>query len=100
MPRPILATIHPQAIHHNLEQVRQATPDAKLMSMVTANAYGQGLENAFAGLRATDGLAVLEISEAQRLRALDWRGPILLIEGVFDARDLEMCSRLGLWHTV
>ena len=100
MPRPILATIHPQAIRHNLEQVRQAAPDAKLMSMVKANAYGHGLENAFEGLRATDGFAVLEIAEAQRLRALDWRGPILLIEGVFDARDLEMCSRLGLWHTV
>ncbi|MGN1056418.1 MAG: alanine racemase, partial [Comamonas sp.] len=100
MPRPILATIHPQAIRHNLEQVRQAAPDAKLMSMVKANAYGHGLENAFQGLRATDGFAVLEIAEAQRLRALDWRGPILLIEGVFDARDLEMCSRLGLWHTV
>ena len=100
MPRPILATIHPQAIRHNLEQVRQAAPDAKLMSMVKANAYGHGLEHAFAGLRATDGFAVLEISEAQRLRAMDWRGSILLIEGVFDARDLEMCSRLGLWHTV
>lgn len=100
MPRPILATIHPQAIRHNLERVRKAAPDAQLMSMVKANAYGHGLEHAFAGLRATDGFAVLEVAEAQRLRALDWRGPILLIEGVFDARDLEMCSRLGLWHTV
>ena len=100
MPRPILATIHPQALRHNLEQVRKAAPDAKLMCMVKANAYGHGLEHAFAGLRAADGFAVLEIAEAQRLRALDWRGPILLIEGVFDPRDLEMCSRLGLWHTV
>ena len=31
---------------------------------------------------------------------MDWRGPILLLEGVFDARDLEWCSRLGLWHVV
>lgn len=100
MPRPILATIHPQALRHNLEQVRKAAPDAKLMCMVKANAYGHGLEHAFAGLRAADGFAVLEIAEAQRLRAMDWRGPILLIEGVFEPRDLEMCSRLGLWHTV
>jgi alanine racemase len=34
------------------------------------------------------------------LRALDWRGPILLLEGVFEPRDLELCSRLHLWHTV
>ena len=100
MPRPILATIHPQALKHNLEKVRQAAPDAQLWAVVKANAYSHEIEHAFAGLRATDGFAVLELSEAQRLRALDWRGPILLLEGVFEARDLELCSRLGLWHAV
>lgn len=100
MPRPILATIHPQALRHNLEQVRRAAPDAKLLCVTKANAYGHGVEHAFQGLRAADGFAVLEIAEAQRLRAQDWRGPILLLEGVFEPRDLELCSRLGLWHTV
>ncbi|WP_042411888.1 alanine racemase [Comamonas aquatica] len=100
MPRPILATIHPQALRHNLEQVRRAAPDAQLLCVAKANAYGHGVEHAFQGLRAADGFAVLEIAEAQRLRALDWRGPILLLEGVFEPRDLELCSRLGLWHTV
>ncbi|MDH1764264.1 alanine racemase [Comamonas aquatica] len=100
MPRPILATIHPQALRHNLEQVRRAAPDAQLLCVAKANAYGHGVEHAFQGLRAADGFAVLEITEAQRLRALDWRGPILLLEGVFEPRDLELCSRLGLWHTV
>ena len=100
MSRPISATIHSSALRHNLERVRRAAPDVKLMCMVKANAYGHGLENAFQGLRAADGFSVLEIAEAQRLRAMDWRGPIWLIEGVFDARELEMCSRLGLWHTV
>ena len=72
MPRPILATIHPQAIRHNLERVRQAAPDAKLMSMVKANAYGHGLENAFAGLRATDGFAVLEVQ--RHSACVHWTG--------------------------
>ena len=45
-------------------------------------------------------MAGLDLDEAQRLRELGWRGPILLLEGVFAARDLELCSRLGLWHTV
>jgi alanine racemase len=31
---------------------------------------------------------------------LGWRGPILLLEGCFEARDLEACSRLNLWHVV
>ena len=40
------------------------------------------------------------MDEAQRVRSLGWRGPILLLEGVFELRDLELCSRLNLWHTV
>jgi len=54
----------------------------------------------FDGLRGADGFALLDLDEAARVRALGWRGPILLLEGVFEARDLELCSRLGLWHTV
>jgi hypothetical protein len=52
------------------------------------------------GLRGADGFALLDLAEAERLRALGWRGPILLLEGVFEPRDLELCSRLNLWHTV
>lgn len=100
MPRPIQATIHPAALRHNLERARQAAPDARLWTVVKANAYGHGIEHVFDGLRATDGFALLELSEAERIRRLGWRGPILLLEGVFDARDLELCSRLGVWHSV
>ncbi|MDO9403775.1 MAG: alanine racemase [Polaromonas sp.] len=100
MPRPILATIHPSALSHNLTRVRAAAPDARVWAIVKANAYGHGIERVFDGLRGADGFALLDLAEAQRLRALDWRGPILLLEGCFDARDLELCSRLGLWHAV
>ena len=100
MPRPILATIDPDALRHNLGRIRQAAPDARLWAVVKANAYGHGIERVFAGLQAADGFALLDLDEAQRVRALGWRGPVLLLEGVFDARDLELCSRLDLWHTV
>ena len=100
MPRPILATIHTAAFTHNLARVRAAAPDARVWAIVKANAYGHGIERAFEGLRSADGFALLDLAEAQRLRALDWRGPILLLEGCFEARDLELCSRLGLWHIV
>lgn len=100
MPRPILATIHPAALAHNLARVRAAAPDARVWAIVKADAYGHGIERAFDGLRSADGFALLDLTEAQRLRALDWRGPILLLEGCFEARDLELCSRLGLWHVV
>ncbi len=100
MPRPILATVHTAALSHNLARARAAAPDARVWAIVKANAYGHGIERAFEGLRSADGFALLDLSEAQRLRALDWRGPILLLEGCFEQRDLELCSRLGLWHTV
>ena len=100
MPRPILATIHTQALAHNLLRMKSAAPDAKVWAIVKANAYGHGIERAFAGLKNADGFALLDLDEAKRLRALDWRGPILLLEGCFEARDLEACSRLGLRHVV
>ena len=100
MPRPILATIHTQAFRNNLERLRRAAPDARVWAVVKANAYGHGIERAFEGLRGADGFALLDFNEAQRVRDLGWRGPILLLEGAFDLRDLELCSRLDLWHTV
>ena len=100
MPRPIQATIHTEALRQNLQRVRAAAPDAKVWAVVKANAYGHGIERVFEGLRGADGFALLDLDEAQRVRELGWRGPILLLEGVFEPRDLELCSRLGLWHTV
>jgi alanine racemase len=100
MPRPISATVHQGALRHNLQRMRQATPDARVWAVVKANAYGHGIERVFAALRGADGFALLDLAEAERLRALDWRGPILLLEGAFEARDLEWCSRLHLWHVV
>ncbi|MDD2610384.1 MAG: alanine racemase [Giesbergeria sp.] len=100
MPRPIHATIHTSALQHNLARLRVAGADARLWAVVKANAYGHGIERVFDGLRAADGFALLDLDEAARVRQLGWRGPILLLEGVFEARDLELCSRLGLWHTI
>ena len=79
MPRPIEALIHTDALAHNLRRARQAAPDAKVWAVVKANAYGHGIE---------------------RAHPLGWRGPILLLEGCFEPRDLELCSRLNLWHAV
>jgi alanine racemase len=100
MPRPIQAFVHTDALRHNLQRLRSAAPDARVWAVVKANAYGHGIERVYEGLRAADGFALLDLDEAQRVRALGWRGPVLLLEGVFEARDLEVCSRLDLWHTV
>ena len=100
MPRPILATVHTEALRQNLARMRRAAGDARVWGIVKANAYGHGIERVFEGLRGVDGFAVLDLQEAERVRVLGWRGPILLLEGIFEARDLELCSRLNLWHAV
>ena len=100
MPRPIEALIHRDALAHNLARARAAAPDAKVWAVVKANAYGHGIERVFDGLRGADGFALLDLAEAERIRACGWRGPVLLLEGAFEPRDLELCSRLSLWHVV
>ncbi|WP_024538289.1 alanine racemase [Comamonas badia] len=100
MPRPILATIHQGALRHNLDLARERAQGARVWAVVKANAYGHGMERVFEAFRGADGFALLDLAEAERLRQLGWRGPILLLEGVFEPRDLETCSRLGLWHAV
>ncbi|WP_424895021.1 alanine racemase [Tepidimonas sp. HKU79] len=100
MPRPIHATVHLDALRHNLQRCRAAAGSARLWAVVKANAYGHGIERVFHALRAADGFALLDLAEAERLRALGWRGPVLLLEGCFEPRDLEVCSRLNLWHVV
>ena len=81
MPRPIEAIVHTAALAHNLARARSSAGDARVLAVVKANAYGHGIERAFAGLRAADGFALLDLAEAERLRALDWRGPIVLLGG-------------------
>jgi alanine racemase len=98
--RPIQAAISTDALRHNLGVLRKRAGDAKVWAVVKANAYGHGIVNVFEGLRGADGFACLDLSEAQLLRSLGWRGPILLLEGAFNARDLELCSRLNLWHVI
>ena len=100
VPRPILATVHTAALRHNLERVRRSALDSRVWAVVKANAYGHGIDRVFEPFRGADGFALLDLDEAARVRELGWRGPVLLLEGVFEARDLELCSRLGLWHTV
>lgn len=100
MPRPIQATVHTEALRANLVRLRAAAGDARVWGVVKADAYGHGIERVYESFRGADGFALLDLAEAERVRALGWRGPVLLLEGVFETRDLELCSRLALWHTV
>ncbi|HEU4622186.1 MAG TPA: alanine racemase [Burkholderiaceae bacterium] len=96
MPRPIRALIRPRAVAHNLEVARRRIDAARVWAVVKANAYGHGIERVLSGLAEADGLALLDLDEAARARAAGWTRPVLLLEGWFEPRDIEIVDRLDL----
>ncbi|MDP3842941.1 MAG: alanine racemase [Oxalobacteraceae bacterium] len=92
MPRPTVAIIDIAAIQHNLAIAKAQVPTARTWGVLKANAYGHGLERGMRGCAAADGLALIEIDAAVRLRELGWNKPILLLEGFFDYSDLAVVN--------
>jgi alanine racemase len=89
------------ALHHNLGVVRQTAPDAVVMAVVKAEAYGHGLERVaqeLAGRVEIFGVASLE--DAQRLRAAGLRERIVLLSGVQRPADAERAQQLGAEQVV
>jgi alanine racemase len=96
MPRPIHARIHPDAVRHNLEVVRQRAAASRVWAVVKANAYGHGIERIFPALEAADGIALLDLDEAVRVRELGWKKPVLLLEGIFNLADVKTAETFDL----
>lgn len=88
MPRPLVATIDAAAMRHNLNVARTSTPRANIWAVVKANAYGHGLARGMHAFSDADGLALIEVDSAVRLREMGWQKPILLLEGFFEPADL------------
>jgi alanine racemase len=100
MPRPISATIDLAAMRHNLMRARAHAHGRRVWAVIKANAYGHGVERAVRAFAEADGLALLDLQEAERARAAGWRKPILLLEGFFAPSDLPQVERLGLTSVI
>ncbi|MFN4325924.1 MAG: alanine racemase [Azonexus sp.] len=88
--RPIRARIDPAAIRHNYRIAKQYAPNSRAWAVIKANAYGHGQWRAVEALRGeADGFAMLESENAVALREAGVTQPILLLEGVFSARDVR-----------
>jgi alanine racemase len=96
MPRPIVAQIHPAAVSHNLSIVKQRAPRSRAWAVVKANAYGHGIDRVFPALANADGIALLDLDEAVRVRELGWTKPILLLEGIFKPGDVQIAQQFDL----
>ncbi|MBI1397393.1 MAG: alanine racemase [Betaproteobacteria bacterium] len=95
MPRPIVARIDPSALAHNVGVARAAAQDARVLAVAKANAYGHGLLRVLHGLAGADGLALLDLDEAARVRDAGFRKRVVLLEGLFESRDAAAAARYG-----
>lgn len=77
----------------NLRRAQAAMPGAKVWAVVKADAYGHGLLNAMHAFAAADGLSLVELDRAVRLREAGWQKPLMMMEGMFEPADLgEMAA--------
>jgi len=93
--RPATAVIDLAALRHNLAEARRRAPGSRVVAVVKANGYGHGAARLLPALGAADMLGVACLEEAVALREAGAKPPMLLLEGVFEAEELETCARLG-----
>lgn len=96
MARPTSATIHIDALRHNLGQVRKLAPASRVMAVVKADGYGHGLERVARALSGADAFGVAALSDAERLRAAGLSQPIVLLSGFDAADDLPKLRELSV----
>ncbi len=94
--RPIQALISHNALQHNLNIVKQCAPNAKVMAVLKADAYGHGLMNVAHGLSDADGFALLNATEAIELREAGFEQTILLLEGFFSTTEMRIATSFHL----
>jgi alanine racemase len=96
MSRPIRATVSASALRHNYAVAKRAALQAKVYAVVKANAYGHGIERVTKALVRADGFATVELEGAVNTRGRGFAGPILLLEGFFEASELPVIASTDL----
>jgi alanine racemase len=96
MSRPTVATIHIDALRHNLARIRSLAPNSRVLAVVKADGYGHGLERVAHALEGADAFGVAAISDAERLRAAGLSQRIVLLSGFDEPGDLPLLRRLNV----
>jgi alanine racemase len=89
----VSATIDTKALRHNLQAIRRHAPHSHVMAVIKANAYGHGLITVARALQAADSFAVARVDEGLALREAGVNNRVVLLEGVFDAQQLEAAAQ-------
>ena len=94
--RPLKAYINLSALTFNLQLVKKIAKNSKVMAVLKANAYGHGLEETVKAIKSADGIAILTIDEAIKIRKAGFENTILLLEGLFAGEDIYEAEKLNL----
>jgi len=92
MARPLHAHVSLPALRANVARARELAPNAEVLAVVKADAYGHGIMRVLPALDAVQGLALVELDTAIRLRAAGYAKRILLLEGFFTRDELPEIS--------
>ena len=94
------ALIDRSAIQHNLVIIRKYAPQAKIMAVVKANAYGHDISLVAQLLKGIDAVAVARIDEGVQLRLSGFKAQILILEGFVYRDELALLLKYNLESVV
>lgn len=93
MSRPTRLVVEPNALLHNITQIRRYAPGKKIIAMVKANAYGCGVRTVAPFIDGhVDGFGVACLEEALIIRNLGCNTPCILFQGIFSPDELPVVA--------
>jgi alanine racemase len=96
MNRPAHAEINLDALATNYRKLR-SMHGGRMLAVLKADAYGHGAVQCAQALGGiADGFAVAFTEEAMRVRSVEPKLPILVMQGAFSAQELHYCQTAGL----
>lgn len=99
--RPLIARIDLEALRHNYRLACARAPNARVMAVLKANAYGHGsLACARALAPLAPAVAVACLEEGRELKEAGITCPLVLLEGFFDAAELDEIVSGHYWSVL
>lgn len=99
--RPLKAYLSKSALQHNVAFLKQQAPQSSLCTVLKANAYGHRVELVAPIIENhADYFAVAAIEEAQAIREVSPNIPIILLEGVFEHYEYNLCDEFNFWPAI
>lgn len=79
------------AIRHNYQLLKSTAADSRVIAVIKADAYGHGAIHVAQALSEADAFAVANLHEALQLREAGISQKILILGGVIDAQQMQLC---------